>query len=114
MKSERLLDEIRETNLSYLLLAQQLIREDKKEAAFRLGISEEVAALIAQLTTSQALRIASGSMLMCRFRFDDEVVWNLLTSHSKDRSASGIHASILMASKALEVTSDDLTESKAV
>ena len=43
MRNTRLLDEIRETNLSYLLLAQQLIREDRAEATFRLGISEEVA-----------------------------------------------------------------------
>jgi flagellar transcriptional activator FlhD len=101
MKSSRLLDEIREANLSYLLLAQQLIREDRAEAIFRLGVSDELAGLIDSLTTAQVLRIASSNMLMCRFRFDDEVVWNLLTSHSKDRSASGMHASILMAGKAV-------------
>jgi flagellar transcriptional activator FlhD len=104
MKSTRLLDEIRETNLSYLLLAQQLIREDRAEATFRLGISEEVADLIDQLTTAQVLRIASSNMLMCRFRFDDEVVWNLLTSHTKDRSVSGMHAAIIMSGKAVNAT----------
>ncbi len=92
----RILDEIRETNLSYLLLAQQLIREDKAEASFRLGISEQVAEVLNNLTTAQILRIASTNMLICRFRFDDEVVWNLLTSHSKDRSVSNVHAAILM------------------
>jgi flagellar transcriptional activator FlhD len=102
MKSTRLLDEIRETNLSYLLLAQQLIREDRAEATFRLGISDEVAELIDQLTTAQVLRIASSNMLMCRFRFDDEVVWNLLTSHTKDRSVSGMHAAIIMSGKAVD------------
>ena len=68
MKSSRVLDEIRETNLSYLLLAQQLIREDRAEALIRLGISEEVADLVDQLTTSQVMRISSSNMLMCRFR----------------------------------------------
>jgi len=105
MKSNRVLDEIRETNLSYLLLAQQLIREDRAEALVRLGISESVANLVEQLSTAQILRISSSNMLMCRFRFDDEIVWNLLTSHTKDRSAQGMHASILMAGKAIE-TSD--------
>ena len=100
VKSSRLLEEIREANLSYLLLAQQLIREDRPEALFRLGISEEVADVIAGLTTTQVLRIASSSMLMCRFCFDDEVVWNLLTSHSKEKSVSGMHAAILMAGRA--------------
>ena len=100
VKGSRLLEEIREANLSYLLLAQQLIREDRPEALFRLGISEEVADVIASLTTAQVLRIASSNMLMCRFRFDDEVVWNLLTSHSKEKSISGMHAAILMAGRA--------------
>lgn len=103
VKSSRLLEEIRETNLSYLLLAQQLIREDRPEALFRLGISEEVADVIASLTTAQVLRIASSNMLMCRFRFDDEVVWNLLTSHSKEKSISGMHAAILMAGRSTGV-----------
>lgn len=102
MKTTRLLDEIREANLSYLLLAQQLIREDKLEAAFRLGISTEVADLIASLTTAQVLRIAGSNLLMCRFRFDDEVVWNLLTSHTKDRSASNMHAAILMSGQSVQ------------
>jgi len=102
MKFDRVLDEIRETNLSYLLLAQRLIREDLGEALIRLGISAEVASLIEQLSTAQILRIASSNMLMCRFRFDDEIVWNLLTSHSKDHKISGMHASILIAGQGAE------------
>ena len=74
MKTHRLLDEIREANLSYLLLAQQLIREDRVEALLRLGISETSADLIDQLTTAQVLRIASNNVLMCSLRFDDEQV----------------------------------------
>jgi len=73
VKSSRLLEEIREANLSYLLLAQHLIREDRPEALFRLGITEEVADVISSLTTAQVLRIASSNMLMCRFRFDDDL-----------------------------------------
>ena len=42
MNSESLLNEIREANLSYLLLAQRMIREDRAQALFRLGISEQV------------------------------------------------------------------------
>ena len=39
MTSEQLLAEIREANLTYLMLAQNLIRQDKAEAIFRLGVS---------------------------------------------------------------------------
>jgi flagellar transcriptional activator FlhD len=97
VKTEQLLEEIREANMSYLILAQHLIRKDKAEALYRLGVSEEVADIIERLSTAQILKIAASNMLMCRFRFDDEVVWNLLTSHGRDRGVAGAHAAILMA-----------------
>ncbi len=43
VKTDQMLDDIREANLTYLILAQRLIREDRAEAMFRLGIGEEVA-----------------------------------------------------------------------
>ena len=98
MKLEQLKEEIRETNLSYLLLAQTMLREDRAQALFRLGVSEAVADIIGSLTTAQILKLAASSMLMCRFSFNDNLVWNLLTSHSKDGALSSrLHASILMA-----------------
>ena len=97
VKTEQLLDEIRDANLSYLVLAQHLIRQDKAEALFRLGISEEVAEVLEGLSTAQILKIAASNLLMCRFRFDDAVVWNLLRSHTRERGIAGAHAAILMA-----------------
>ena len=47
MNDEQLIDEIRDANLTYLMLAQNLIRKDKTEALFRLGLSEESADLVA-------------------------------------------------------------------
>ena len=97
MKTEQLREEIRETNLTYLMLAQRMLTEDRAQAMFRLGLSEETAALIEQLSTAQLLKLAASSMLMCRFRFDDEMLWGLLTSHSRDGAMpAGMHASILM------------------
>ena len=103
-QEQRWMSEIRETNLSYLILAQRLIREDRAQALYRLGVSEEVAKVLDALTPSQLLRIASGNQLMCRFRFDDEFVWALLADHGRagerdDGSARRLHASILMAGK---------------
>ena len=46
MNADQILTEIREANLSYLMLAQSLIRSDREQALYRLGISEESAALI--------------------------------------------------------------------
>src|SRR5262245_63402772 len=100
MNAQELLDEIREANLTYLMLAQALIRKDRAQALFRLGLSEAVADVIGRLSPAQILKIAATNVLMCRFRFDDEVVWNLLTATGRERaegSATGMHADIMMA-----------------
>jgi flagellar transcriptional activator FlhD len=101
-----MLSEIREANLTYLMLAQNLIRQDKAEALFRLGMSEESADMIGALSPAQILKIASSNMLLCRFRMDDEVVWGLLTNHSSNKvdndSTTRLHASILMAGRFAE------------
>jgi flagellar transcriptional activator FlhD len=106
MTSEQLTTEIRDTNVTYLMLAQTLIRQDKIEALFRLGLSEEAADLLIALSPAQILKIASGNMLLCRFRIDDEIVWNLLTNHSARKvdndAATKLHASILMAGRFAE------------
>jgi flagellar transcriptional activator FlhD len=103
MDQNQMLAEIREANLTYLILAQSLIRQDRAEALFRLGLSEEAADLIGILSPAQIMKIASSNMLLCRFRVDDDMVWDLLTNHSSRKvesaSASKLHANILMASK---------------
>lgn len=102
MATNKLLEEIRETNLAYLMLAQTMIRQDRVQALFRLGISAEVADIINGLTAGQLLKIAGTNQLMCRFRFDDEMVWGLITSHGKDVQAKRAHAGILMSAQMAE------------
>jgi flagellar transcriptional activator FlhD len=102
MNADQILIEIREANLSYLMLAQSLIRTDREQALYRLGISEESAALIGLLTPAQMMKIAGGNTLLCRFRMDDDLVWGLLTSHGKSAANDGtsrLHASILLAGR---------------
>jgi flagellar transcriptional activator FlhD len=102
MNTDQILSEIREANLSYLMLAQSLIRADREQALFRLGVSEQSADMIAALSPAQMMKIASSSTLLCRFRMDDETVWSLLTSHGKSAANEGVsrlHASILMAGR---------------
>ena len=102
MNAEQILAEIREANLSYLMLAQSLIRTDRDQALFRLGINEDTATLIGALTAAQMMKIASGNTLLCRFRADDDLVWSLLTSHGQGAANEGVarlHASILMAGR---------------
>ena len=102
METSQILVEIREANLSYLMLAQSLIRADRDQALYRLGVSEDTANIIGALTPAQMMKIASGNTLLCRFRMDDDIVWNLLTSHGKSSANDGtarLHAAILMAGR---------------
>lgn len=102
MNTEQVLMEIREANLSYLMLAQSLIRADRDQALFRLGVSEDTADLIGTLSPSQMMKIASGNTLLCKLRVDDDLVWGLLTNHGKSAANDGVsrlHANILMAGR---------------
>ncbi|MDU6441922.1 MAG: flagellar transcriptional regulator FlhD, partial [Pantoea sp.] len=49
MGTSDLLKHIYDINLSYLLLAQRLINQEKASAMFRLGIDEEMANALSQL-----------------------------------------------------------------
>ncbi len=102
MNSAQLHEEIKEANLSYMLLAKQMIQEDKAASLFRLGISEEMADLIAGLSPAQLLKMASSNMLLCRFRLDEKLLLNMVTDYSKDRMMSQAHAAILMAARPAE------------
>ena len=101
MNNDQILMEIRETNLSYLMLAQSLIRADRDQALFRLGLSEDAADRISSLSPAQVLKIASSNTLICRMRVDDDLVWTLLTNHGKgtNDSVTRLHANILMAGR---------------
>ncbi len=103
MNTNQMHEEIKETNLSYMLLAQQMIRSDKASAIFRLGVSEELADLIVGLSPAQMLKMAASNMLLCRFRFDERLLLNMVTDYNKDRMMSQAHATILMAGQPAEV-----------
>ena len=107
MTNDQLLTEIRETNLSYLMLAQTLVRQDKAEAVFRLGLNEDAADILAALSSAQVMKLASRNSLLCSFRVDDNLVWSLLTNHSAKKvgneATNTLHANILMASRVSEV-----------
>lgn len=95
-------NDIKEVNLAYLMLAQNMVRSDREGAIFRLGISTEIADILERLTAGQVLKMASSDMLVCSFRFDDTLLLNLLSNHERDRGVGQIHAAILAAGKPVE------------
>lgn len=102
MSKDKLFDEIRDANLNYLLLAQNMIREDRASAVYRLGISEDLAELLETLSPGQLMKMASSSTLLCRFRYDDRLILDMLVSHSKDKQMARTHAAILGANRPVE------------
>jgi flagellar transcriptional activator FlhD len=102
MNANQIHSEIKDTNLSYMLLAQQMIKEDKVASIFRLGVSEELADLIAGLTPAQILKMSSSNMMLCRFRFDERLLLNMISDFNQDRMMSQAHATILMSAQPVE------------
>lgn len=85
MTSGYLLAEIREANLGYLMLAQRMIRIDRLAAISQLGLNDQVADIIERLGDEQILTLATNSMMVARFRFDDGAILGMLTDYSKGR-----------------------------
>jgi flagellar transcriptional activator FlhD len=102
MKATDTYNDIKEVNLAYLMLAQNMVRSDRESAVFRLGISEEIADILEALTPGQILKMASSDMLLCSFRFDDSLLIDLLANHERERGVGHIHAAILAAGKPVE------------
>jgi len=102
MKSTDTYNDIKEVNLAYLMLAQNMVRADREASMFRLGISAEVADVLERLTPGQVLKMASSEMLLCSFRFDDTLLIDLLANHERDRGVGHVHAAILAAGRPVE------------
>jgi flagellar transcriptional activator FlhD len=100
--TSEMLSEIKEVNLSYLLLVQRLLREDRAMGMFRMGITSELADVLANLSFAQTIKLAASNQLLCRFRFDDHAVLSSLADKGKAGELSHAHAAILMAGQPAE------------
>jgi flagellar transcriptional activator FlhD len=102
MNGRETLESIREINLSYIMLAQRLLREDRAIGMFRLGLSAELADLLAGLTLAQVVKLASSDQLLCFFRFNDHTMLSALTQPAKNAEIASTHAAILLAGQPAE------------
>jgi flagellar transcriptional activator FlhD len=96
-------ENIREINLSYLMLAQRILSEDRAIGMFRLGLSAEVADLLIGLSLAQVVKLASSDQLLCAFRFNDQMLLSALTQPPKHVEIASTHAAILMASHPVKI-----------
>ncbi len=105
MRGAHFIDDVRDLNLSYLMLAQRMLSEDRQNGMFKLGLGEDAAQIIESLSPAQVLRMASSGLLLCQMRFDDNLLLNLLSNHEREPGVASIHAAILAASRPVEVLS---------
>lgn len=101
------LQNIHDINLSYLLLAQQLIRQDKFAAGFRLGLSEGTIDNLKELSLPQLMKLSATNQLICRLRVDDEVVIENLTKDSRIEALQQIHTGIILSTNLLNALSEE-------
>lgn len=96
MNTEHLLEDIREVNLSYLLLMQRLISSDREMAMFRLKIDEETADLLENIPIPELARLARCNQLLCHFSVNDADQLHALINSAKDDRMRQIHAAIVL------------------
>lgn len=101
MHTSELLKHIYDINLSYLLLAQRLISQDKPSAMFRLGVTEEMDNTLGELTLPQMVKLAETNQLICQFRFDDHQTITRLTQESRVDDLQQVHTGILLSTRLL-------------
>lgn len=91
--------EISDLNLTYLLLAQRLLRQDRAAAMFRLGITRELADMVMGMSLSQIVRLAATNFVLCGFRLGDVPSMGTMVQESKDHALQQAHLSILLAAR---------------
>ncbi|GAB3671656.1 hypothetical protein GCM10028792_04320 [Salinisphaera aquimarina] len=99
MSTEHLLDDVRDVNLSYLLLMQRLINSDRELAMFRLKIDEEMADLLSKIPLPDLVKLARCNQLLCHFSLGDASELYSLVNAAKDDDMRRVHAAILLSSQ---------------
>jgi flagellar transcriptional activator FlhD len=95
--------EIGDINLAYMLLAQKLAKQDRAAAMYRLGVGRELADLLANMSLTQIVKLATSNFLLCSFRLDDHPMFAVF-GEGKDPSLQQAHMSILMAARQIRET----------
>lgn len=89
--------EIADLNLTYMLLAQKLLREDKAAAMLRLGISADMADVLLGMSLAETIRIATSNFVLCAFRLDELPVLRNVMQGERQASLQQAHISIVLA-----------------
>lgn len=101
MGNTAIFDEVQSFNLSYLLLAQKLLREDRLSAKYRLHWDDEVADLVIGLGAEQLVTLSSSGQLLTSLALDAHQL-KILTSNVRASDQASLHAAILLSNLDVE------------
>jgi len=96
------LSDIQEVNLSYLMLAQRLLRDNYSAGMYRLGFDSDVADIVLGLSPAQLVKLASTNTLICGFRLNDYQLLSTLGQDVLGGVLQQAHSTILMAQRSPE------------
>lgn len=99
MDAHQRLKNIHECNLTYLLLARQLLAEDWSTALYRLGISDDMATALVELSPSEVISLAESGVLICQLRISDAEDVRRMSRRSRIDGLQPLYNSIMLASK---------------
>ena len=89
--------EIADLNLTYMLLAQKLLRQDRAAAMLRLGISGEMADLLLAMSLAETMKIASSNFVLCAFRLDEAPLVRTVLQGERQAGLQQAHIAIVLA-----------------
>lgn len=101
MEQNSILDEIQELNLSYLLLVQRLLNDDRAIAMFRLKIDEPMADLLLSLSIKELSQLSRMNQLISRPNFDNAAQLETLLRNQRGQGLTQTHLAMFMASPVL-------------
>lgn len=99
MANTDLLDEIRDMNLAYLMLAQRLLKEDRATAQFRLKLDDDMADAIGLLSARQLGQLARTNQFLFQFKLASAGQLGQVFGKKLDPAMVQTHASLLMAGR---------------
>ncbi|AEC19286.1 transcriptional activator FlhD [Pusillimonas sp. T7-7] len=97
-----LLNDIQEVNLSYMMLAQRLLRENLSAGMLRLGFDSDVAELVMRLSPAQIVKLSMSNALVCKFRLNDYELLSSLTQDVLGGVLQQAHSTILLSQQPAE------------
>lgn len=96
------ISDIQEVNLSYLMLAQRLLRDNYAAGMYRLGFDSDVADIVLGLSPAQLVKLAGTNQLICGFRLNDYELLSTLGQDVLGGVLQQAHSTILLAQRSPE------------